>query len=42
VAFLSGMNVKRRVITNLLIIAAAVSITFAIGVVTKLVWGVSV
>ena len=42
VAFLSGMNVKRRVITNLLIIAAAVSITFAIGVVTKLVWGVAV
>ena len=42
VAFLSGMNVKRRVITNLLIIAVAVSITFAIGVVTKLVWGVSV
>jgi vacuolar iron transporter family protein len=42
VAFLSGMNIKRRVITNLLIIAAAVGITFAIGVVTKLVWGVSV
>ena len=42
VAFLSGMNVRRRVITNLLIIAVAVSITFAIGVVTKLVWGVSV
>jgi vacuolar iron transporter family protein len=42
VAFLSGMNVRRRVMTNLLIIAAAVGITFAIGVVTKLVWGVSV
>jgi vacuolar iron transporter family protein len=42
VAFLSGMNIKRRVMTNLLIIAAAVGITFAIGVVTKLVWGVSV
>ena len=42
VAFLSGMNVKRRVMTNLLIIAAAVGITFVIGVVTKLVWGVSV
>jgi hypothetical protein len=28
--------------TNLLIITAAVGITFAIGVVTKRVWGVSV
>jgi hypothetical protein len=28
--------------TNLLIIAAAVGITFAIGVVTSFVWGVSV
>jgi len=42
VAFLSGMSIKRRVVTNLLITAAAVGITFAIGVVTKRVWGVSV
>jgi vacuolar iron transporter family protein len=42
VAFLSGMSIKRRVLTNLLITAAAVGISFAIGVVTKLVWGVSV
>jgi len=41
-AFLSGMEVRRRVATNLVIIAAAVGITFAIGFVTKLVWGVSV
>ena len=41
-AFLSGMDVKRRVVTNLVIIAAAVGITFAIGLVTKLVWGISV
>jgi len=41
-AFLSGMNVKRRVITNIIIIAAAVGITFAIGTATKLIWGVSV
>jgi vacuolar iron transporter family protein len=41
-AFLSGMDVKRRVLVNLVIIAAAVGVTFAIGVVTKLVWGVSV
>ena len=42
VAFLSGMDIKRRVITNLVIIAAAVGISFAIGLVAKLVWGVSV
>ena len=41
-AFLSGMEMKRRVVTNLVIIAAAVGITFAIGLVTKVVWGVSV
>ena len=41
-AFLSGMEMKRSVVTNLVIIAAAVGITFAIGLVTKLVWGVSV
>ncbi len=42
VAFLSGMDIKRRVVTNLLIITAAVGITFVIGIVTKRVWGVSV
>jgi vacuolar iron transporter family protein len=41
-AFLSGMELKRRVLTNLVIIAAAVGITFAIGVISKRVWGVSV
>ena len=41
-AFLSGMNIKRRVITNIIIITAAVAITFAIGSITKLIWGVSV
>jgi hypothetical protein len=35
-AFLSGMEVNRRVVTNLVIIAAAVGVTFAIGLVTKL------
>jgi VIT1/CCC1 family predicted Fe2+/Mn2+ transporter len=40
-AFLSGMDITRRVVTNLVIIAAAVGITFTIGQVTKLVWGVS-
>jgi vacuolar iron transporter family protein len=41
-AFLSGMNVKRRVITNIVIIMAAVGISFAIGYATRLIWGVSV
>jgi vacuolar iron transporter family protein len=41
-AFLSGMAMTRRVVTNLVIIAAAVGVTFAIGLVTKLIWGVSV
>jgi hypothetical protein len=36
------MDIKRRVMTNLLIITAAVGISFAIGVVTKRAWGVSV
>ena len=39
---LSGMDIKRRVMTNLLIITAAVGITFAIGIATKRGWGVSV
>jgi VIT1/CCC1 family predicted Fe2+/Mn2+ transporter len=40
-AFLSGMDITRRVVTNLVIIAAAVGVTFTMGLVTKLVWGVS-
>ena len=41
-AFLSGMDVKKRILTNLVIIACAVAITYAIGVVAKTLWGVSV
>jgi vacuolar iron transporter family protein len=41
-AFLSGMNVKRRIAMNLLIIAAAVIVTYLIGVLTRTVWGISV
>ena len=41
-AFLSGMNVKRRIITNVVIIAAAVGITYAIGLITKALWGINV
>jgi VIT1/CCC1 family predicted Fe2+/Mn2+ transporter len=42
VAFLSGMNVTRRILTNLVIIAAAVGITYVIGIVTKAMFGISV
>jgi len=41
-AFLSGMEVKKRIFTNLVIIACAVAITYAIGLVAKTLWGVSV
>jgi VIT1/CCC1 family predicted Fe2+/Mn2+ transporter len=41
-AFLSGMEVARRVATNLVIIAAAVGITFSIGLLAKRLLGVSV
>lgn len=42
VAFLSGMDVKRRIVTNLVIIAAAVGVTYAIGIVTKTLFGIAV
>jgi len=41
-AFLSGMNVRRRIVLNLVIMAAAVGITYAIGVLAKALWGISV
>ena len=41
-AFLSGMNVKRRILLNLVIMAAAVAISYLIGLVAQSVWGVSV
>jgi vacuolar iron transporter family protein len=41
-AFLSGMDMKRRVVANLVTIAAAVGITFVIGLVANRLWGVSV
>jgi VIT1/CCC1 family predicted Fe2+/Mn2+ transporter len=40
-AFLSGMNVRRRILTNLVIIAAAVGITYLIGRAVNLLWGIS-
>ncbi len=41
-AFLSGMEIKRRIVLNLAIVAAAVGITYLIGTVTKATWGIGV
>jgi VIT1/CCC1 family predicted Fe2+/Mn2+ transporter len=41
-AFLSGMNIKRRVGINLLIGATAVVVTYSIGLVAKSIWGIQV
>ncbi|HEU4686164.1 MAG TPA: VIT1/CCC1 transporter family protein [Nitrospira sp.] len=40
-SFLSGMDVKRRVILNLGIITVAVSVTYAIGLLAKSLWGIA-
>jgi VIT1/CCC1 family predicted Fe2+/Mn2+ transporter len=39
-AFLSGMDIKKRIATNLIIIAGAVGLTYAIGLVAKRLWGI--
>lgn len=39
-AFLSGMDIKKRVLTNLVIIAAAVGVTYTIGILAKALWGI--
>ena len=41
-AFLSGMDVRRRIALNLAIIAAAVGVTYLIGALTRTLWGISV
>ncbi|WP_447977787.1 VIT1/CCC1 transporter family protein [Candidatus Nitrospira bockiana] len=41
-AFLSGMEIKRRIATNVIIIAAAVGVTYVIGRVVKDVLGIAV
>lgn len=41
-AFLSGMDVKQRILTNLLMISAAVGVTYLIGIVANRLWGVPV
>jgi VIT1/CCC1 family predicted Fe2+/Mn2+ transporter len=40
-AFLSGMKMGRRLATNVAILAAAVAVTYAIGLAVKSLWGVS-
>jgi VIT1/CCC1 family predicted Fe2+/Mn2+ transporter len=41
-AFLSGMEIKRRILLNLVIITVAVSVTYAIGLAAKQIWGIAV
>jgi VIT1/CCC1 family predicted Fe2+/Mn2+ transporter len=41
-AFLSGMDIKRRVLLNLMIMAGAVAVTYGIGLVANRLWGVPV
>ncbi len=40
-AFLSGMEIKKRVLMNLAIIAAAAAVTYLIGLLAKALWGIS-
>lgn len=41
-AFLSGMDIKRRVLMNLVIMAGAVAVTYAIGLIANRLWGIPV
>ncbi len=41
-AFLSGMDIRRRIVMNLAILAAAVGVTYLIGLVTQRIWGIAV
>ena len=41
-SFLSGMDVRRRIVMNLVIIAAAVGVTYLIGALARAWWGISV
>ena len=41
-AFLSGMEMKRRILMNLVIITVAVSVSYAIGLAAKHIWGIAV
>jgi VIT1/CCC1 family predicted Fe2+/Mn2+ transporter len=39
-SFLSGMDIKKRILTNVVILAAAVGVTYGIGLVAKRLWGI--
>ncbi len=41
-AFLSGMDIRRRVLTNAVLVAAAVAVTYGIGLLTRRLWGIAV
>jgi VIT1/CCC1 family predicted Fe2+/Mn2+ transporter len=41
-SFLSGMDIKRRIVLNLVIITVAVSVSYAIGLAAKQIWGITV
>jgi VIT1/CCC1 family predicted Fe2+/Mn2+ transporter len=41
-AFLSGMDIRRRVATNLVLVTAAVVITYLIGTLARSLWGIDV
>jgi VIT1/CCC1 family predicted Fe2+/Mn2+ transporter len=40
-AFLSGMDVRKRILTNLIILAAAVAVTYGIGILVRTLFGVA-
>jgi VIT1/CCC1 family predicted Fe2+/Mn2+ transporter len=42
IAFLSGMRMSRRILTNLIILAIAVSVTYAVGLLVRSVFGVNI
>jgi len=41
-SFLSGMDITRRIVLNLVIITLAVSVSYAIGLAAKHIWGIAV
>jgi len=41
-SFLSGMDIRRRILLNLGIITVAVSVSYGIGVLAKKVWGIGI
>ncbi len=40
-SFLSGMDIKRRIALNLIIITVAVSVSYGIGMLAKYIWGIN-